>query len=59
MNTVIFLGAGASKADNAPLQKDLFKEYFSALRSTMLKIVLSKDLLRIQINIFNTSCAIA
>lgn len=28
MNTVIFLGAGASKADNAPLQKDLFKEYF-------------------------------
>ena len=28
MNTVIFLGAGASKSDNAPLQKDLFKNYF-------------------------------
>ena len=28
MNTIIFLGAGASKADNAPLQKDLFKDYF-------------------------------
>jgi len=26
--TVIFLGAGASAADNAPLQKDIFREYF-------------------------------
>lgn len=26
--TVIFLGAGASKADGAPLQPDLFREYF-------------------------------
>lgn len=29
VTTAIFLGAGASKADNAPLQADLFKEYFS------------------------------
>lgn len=28
--TVIFLGAGASKADGAPLQRELFKSYFRA-----------------------------
>lgn len=28
--TVIFLGAGASKADGAPLQRELFKSYFKA-----------------------------
>ncbi|MFV0516610.1 MAG: SIR2 family protein [Aminipila sp.] len=28
--TVIFLGAGASKADGAPLQRELFKSYFEA-----------------------------
>jgi NAD-dependent SIR2 family protein deacetylase len=28
MKNVIFLGAGASKADGAPLQGELFKEYF-------------------------------
>jgi len=28
--TVIFLGAGASKADGAPLQFDLFREYFQS-----------------------------
>lgn len=30
VDTAIFLGAGASKADGAPLQGDLFKEYFSS-----------------------------
>jgi NAD-dependent SIR2 family protein deacetylase len=30
MATVIFLGAGASAADGAPTQSELFKEYFSA-----------------------------
>ncbi len=30
MNTAIFLGAGASKAEGAPLQGDLFREYFSS-----------------------------
>jgi hypothetical protein len=29
VENVIFLGAGASKADGAPLQKDLFNEYFA------------------------------
>jgi len=29
-DTAIFLGAGASKAEGAPLQGDLFKEYFSS-----------------------------
>lgn len=29
IKTAIFLGAGASKADGAPLQNELFKEYFS------------------------------
>lgn len=28
MKNVIFLGAGASKADGAPLQNELFREYF-------------------------------
>jgi len=31
MKTVIFLGAGASKADGAPLQGEIFKEYFLSL----------------------------
>lgn len=29
MKNVIFLGAGASKADGAPLQNESFKEYFA------------------------------
>src|SRR6266446_5659535 len=29
-HTAIFLGAGASKAEGAPLQGELFKDYFSA-----------------------------
>ena len=33
MSTVIFLGAGASKADGAPLQGELFKKYFTLIRS--------------------------
>ncbi|HVV53324.1 MAG TPA: SIR2 family protein [Polyangia bacterium] len=30
MDTAIFLGAGASKAEGAPLQGELFREYFSS-----------------------------
>src|SRR5438270_8172542 len=30
VNTVIFLGAGASKAEGAPLQGELFRDYFSS-----------------------------
>lgn len=30
MNIAIFLGAGASKAEGAPLQGELFREYFSS-----------------------------
>ena len=30
VNTAIFLGAGASKAEGAPLQGELFAEYFSS-----------------------------
>ena len=29
-DTAIFLGAGASKAEGAPLQGELFKQYFSS-----------------------------
>src|ERR1700720_2791780 len=29
-DTAIFLGAGASKSEGAPLQGELFKEYFSS-----------------------------
>jgi hypothetical protein len=32
VDTAIFLGAGASKAEGAPLQGELFKEYFSSAR---------------------------
>jgi hypothetical protein len=32
MSITIFLGAGASKADGAPLQNELFKEYFRMIR---------------------------
>ncbi len=32
MNTVIFLGAGASRTDGAPLQSDLFKDYFECIK---------------------------
>ena len=34
IRNVIFLGAGASKADNAPLQADLLREYFQTPRSS-------------------------
>src|SRR5260221_9250062 len=30
INTAIFLGAGASKAEGAPLQGELFREYFGS-----------------------------
>jgi hypothetical protein len=30
VNTAVFLGAGASKAEGAPLQGELFREYFSS-----------------------------
>lgn len=30
IDTVIFLGAGASKSEGAPLQSELFKEYFGS-----------------------------
>lgn len=30
VDTAIFLGAGASKTEGAPLQGELFKEYFSS-----------------------------
>ena len=31
VDTAIFLGAGASKAEGAPLQGELFREYFSSV----------------------------
>lgn len=34
MKTIIFLGAGASKAEGAPLQNELFSEYFKEFSST-------------------------
>ena len=34
MKTAIFLGAGASAAEDAPIQNDLFKEYFKGARRT-------------------------
>ena len=33
MRTAIFLGAGASAAEGAPIQNDLFKEYFKSVKS--------------------------
>jgi len=37
MKTAIFLGAGASKADGAPLQYELFKEYFRSKRPQQIR----------------------
>lgn len=34
MKTAIFFGAGASKAEGAPLQGDMFKEYFKFIRAS-------------------------
>src|SRR5262245_34723287 len=34
MKTCIFLGAGASKADGAPTQNDLFRDYFSFIKTS-------------------------
>lgn len=33
MKTAIFLGAGASKAEGAPMQNELFREYFKSVKS--------------------------
>lgn len=35
MKTAIFFGAGASRAEGAPLQGELFKEYFKFIRESM------------------------
>src|SRR5262252_6915849 len=32
MRTCIFLGAGASAAEGAPIQNDLFRQYFKSLK---------------------------
>lgn len=38
MKTAIFLGAGASKADGAPLQNELFREYFKQSQPNISKM---------------------
>lgn len=38
MTTAIFLGAGASAAEGAPLQNDLFREYFKDLQESPLEM---------------------
>jgi hypothetical protein len=41
MKTAIFLGAGASAAEGAPMQKDLFKNYFRSVAN--LVVILNQD----------------
>jgi NAD-dependent SIR2 family protein deacetylase len=43
MKTAIFLGAGASAAEGAPVQNNLFKEYFQAVKSSRTAGRLSKS----------------
>ena len=42
--TAIFLGAGASKAEGAPLQGELFKEYFSSPLYRGVRSVMNSEL---------------
>ncbi len=49
---VIILGAGASATDGAPLQRDLFREYFVYIRDKKVKNNLSDDLRRFFNNFF-------
>lgn len=51
-HTVIFLGAGASAADGAPLQKLLFRQYFSAEKNKPLSPEIADDLTRFFKDVF-------
>lgn len=43
MKTAVFLGAGASAAEGAPIQSDLFKRYFKSLRRRSARVRLGKS----------------
>lgn len=46
MNVCIFLGAGASAAENSPIQNELFSEYFASLKPKDFENDMNKELYR-------------
>ncbi|TQW46797.1 hypothetical protein D1N85_08970, partial [Clostridioides difficile] len=44
MKIAIFLGAGASAAENLPIQNELFSEYFKKLNSTNYNTKMNREL---------------
>lgn len=56
MKTVIFLGAGASAAEGAPLQKDLLRNYFKKIRSQRVHDTMGKALKKYLRLVFNLDC---
>lgn len=44
MKTAIFLGAGASAAEGAPLQSNIFKDYFKSIQGNLVRHKMEKEL---------------
>ena len=44
MKIAIFLGAGASAAENLPIQNELFSEYFKKLNPTNYNTKMNREL---------------
>ena len=53
MKISIFLGAGASAADNLPIQNQLFSEYFKSLKEEDFKTDMNKELYKFFKQMFN------
>jgi hypothetical protein len=55
MRTAIFLGAGASKADGAPLQNELFHEFFKGILNESADNKIKQELVLFFSNLFEVS----
>src|SRR5579863_7390796 len=53
VDTAIFLGAGASKTEGAPLQGDLFAEYFSSAAFKGSRSKMDRELANFFLKMFN------
>jgi NAD-dependent SIR2 family protein deacetylase len=53
MNICIFLGAGASAAENSPIQNELFSEYFKSLKPKDFHSDMNKELYKFFKQMFN------
>src|SRR5438552_1399 len=56
MKTLIFLGAGASASDGAPLQKYLFRDYFKMIKGATGHDNMDRDLAFYFSSIFGLDC---